>query len=371
MKRQIFIGFAALVSCIFITAAGRGDEANAPERPPEGIAATDTSLQRGTGDWNDDQRLIGLRGEGHWFVGTDITFLSFDAATGGQITMSFNNTNTPGTEVSLLGGNGIENGTGFAPRMWLGRQFNEKWGVAARFWQLDTYVDKLPAATPGTVIGQNFLTMSEIGRTKLYTVDLEGIRSFEIGNTKFDATFGGRYASFRADSAMSAFGVFQSGSYAQISLSNFTSFEGPGVTYSLTGRRRLGDSPWHVFMSGRGSNLFGESDGYARVAGTLAVPPNAPLVGAATVTRNNYDTSASIFELQVGLECNYPLANLPMNVFIRGAFEYQYWTIMNPSVGGAGFGGTLANFQVNSFSSHTSQASAQLLGFVLSTGVTW
>jgi hypothetical protein len=368
MKRWISIGFVAFIVCISLAGLGRGDEAAEAKPPLEAIAASDTATQRNADDWSQDRRLIGLRGAGHWFVGTDVTFLSVDAATGGRITMSYDNTGTPGTEVSLLGGYGIENGAGFAPRVWLGRQFNEKWGAAARFWQLDTYMDKPPS---GTVVGQNFLTLGETGRTKLYTVDLEGIRSFELGKTKFDATFGGRYASFRADSTMSAFGVFQSGSYTQLTLSNFTSFEGPGVTYSLTGRRRLGNTPLHAFVSGRGSNIFGESDGYARVSGTLAVPPNAPLVGAATVTRNDYDTTATIAELQIGLECEFPLANVPMNVFVRGAFEYQYWTIANPPVGGAGFGGMLDNFQVNSFSSHTNQASAQLLGFVLSSGVSW
>jgi hypothetical protein len=304
-----------------------------------------------------------------WFAGAEVTFLQSDILTGGNAFLNFNNINTAGLDVQLVGARGIEQ-FNFAPRMWVGRQITDRWAVAGRFWYLnDSVIDPAPSP-PGVINQTNFATSNDKYLAELYTVDLEAVRSMSIGRTKLDGSIGARHGSFKADAELTSFGVVFSGAFEQMLLATGSHFHGTGVTSGLTGRRQIGNLPLYLFLGGRGSVMQGSSFAFGRASGTLAVSGNAPLVGAATVTRRTEDATMHIGEFQVGLQWEPHLAYFPANAFLRSAFEYQRWVIDAPPVGGAGFGGTLADFTVNSFA-RASNGNADLFGYSFAAGLTW
>ena len=63
-----------------------------------------------------------------WFAGAEMTFMGYDARTGGRITMTLDDTGTAGTDYSVRDGNNAQS-LAYTPRIWIGRKFGEKWGV--------------------------------------------------------------------------------------------------------------------------------------------------------------------------------------------------------------------------------------------------
>jgi hypothetical protein len=304
-----------------------------------------------------------------WFAGTEVTFLGIDVRTGGRVTLSFDDSDTAGTELAILDGNGMED-FGYAPRIWLGRNFGDRWGAVVRYWNLTDHAASAPALVPGTTELPNFATTTNADKVELETLDIEGIRTFTPGRWKIDGSMGARYASISTESAVTAFGVVTSGNFVNMLLSNGSSFTGAGLTGGMTFRRPIGNSCAHLFLSGRGSAMWGHSDSFGRAAGAVASSPSSPLVGAATVTRNNAVASATIAEFQVGVQLEFQLHPWPMHAFLRTAFESQHWNIDGPPTGGAGFGGTINDLTTNSFSS-AGLPDAKLYGLSLATGFTW
>jgi hypothetical protein len=204
----------------------------------------------------------------------------------------------------------------------------------------------------------------------MYTADLEGRLSFSPGKWKLDSSVGARHIDMSANAKLTAFGVFTSGNFINMALSNGNGFEGTGVTSALTVRRQLGESYAHVFFSGRGSQIDGFSDSFARAGGSVASSPSSPLVGAATVTRNHAEADVTIAEFQTGIQFDVPLERFPAQAFFRTAFEYQNWNLTGPPTGGAGFGGTINDLTTNSFAS-ANLGDIHLLGLALAAGFTW
>lgn len=304
-----------------------------------------------------------------WYAGTEVTFLGYRIRSGGRITASFNDTGTPGVDLTLFSDRAQD--FGYAPRLWLGRQFGEKWGIQARYWNLTDYHTGTPGSPPGTVNLPTFSTETEVSHTRLYTIDIEGVRHFTPGKWKLDGTFGARHGSIGTDSNVTVFGVVTSGNFVNLLLANGANFHGTGMTTSLTGRRQIGDSAASLFLGVRASELWGRTDSFGRSAGAVADAPDSPLVGAATVTRNNAIAEATIAELQVGVQWDWELHVLPMNAFFRTTFEYQHWNVNAPPTGGAGFGGTIGNLTTNSFAAAAADLDANLYGLSIATGFTW
>jgi hypothetical protein len=308
-----------------------------------------------------------------WFAGTEMTIMNVNARSGGIITASFSDTTAPGVSTfATRDGNGVNDQVAYAPRIWLGRQFGEKWGIAGRFWNLqNTDQNSPPAPNPAIPnTGTNFATIFETDRARMQTEDLELIRSFRPGKWKIDGTLGARHAQIGVDSDVLAFGVFTTGNFINLTLQNGFSFEGTGGTSAIYARRQLGNSPVSLFGSFRGSYLGGHTNSFGRADGTVASSPSAPLVGAATVTRHRADGELDMFEYQAGLQFDFALRRLPVNAFFRAAFEYQNWDIDAPPTGGAGFGGTIGEITTNSFAS-AGIGAAHLYGLALATGFTW
>jgi hypothetical protein len=73
------------------------------------------------------------------------------------------------------------------------------------------------------------------------------------------------------------------------------------------------------------------------------------LVGAATVRRDHASADLAIFELQAGVEFDWALQQVPLNFFLRVAYEYQDWNVTGLPTGGAGFGARSANLLLIAF----------------------
>jgi hypothetical protein len=306
---------------------------------------------------------------GVWFAGSEVSFLRAEARSGGRITMSFDDTGTPGVDASFIGGQGLQD-VAVTPRLWVGRRIGSHFGIVARYWELNDFASSPPQSPVGVPVLTNFATFSEEERLRMYAYDLEGLFTVSPGPWTFDGTFGGRHASLAADANMTAFGVFTPGNFVNLTLQNASRFNGSGVTGSLTGRRQITDTSAHFFLSGRASKLWGQTDSKGGVAGAVASSPSPPLIGAATVTRNNAEATATIYECQVGVQWDFELQAIPAAFFFRTAFEYQYWNVKAPPTGGAGFGGSIGDLSTNSFTS-AGTPDAKLLGLSVATGITW
>ena len=316
--------------------------------------------------------MIGSCSAYHLYAGTEFTAFNVHSKTGGVTTASFSDTTAPGVAtIAFAERNGLDD-WGYAPRVWLGAQITDKWGFRGRYWRLgdsDLHRPTLNPAIP--TVGSNFATFEQSDTLDAWTADAEGVRSFEFGKWKGDMFVGGRHAEYASSSSFLGFGVFTTGNFINLTLQNRGQFEGSGVTYGGQLRRQVSK---HVYMFGtaRGSALDGHADALGRSDGTVASSPSAPLVGAATVTRNDADARMYIWELQAGVEFEFALQDLPANYFFRVAYEYQNWDIDCPPTGGAGFGGTIGELTTNSFSSaNASNAGMVLNGITLGTGLTW
>lgn len=307
--------------------------------------------------------------EPHWFAAAEMTAFYVDATPGGRITLSVDDSDTAGIDFRSSDNSGYQDNT-VAPRIMIGRRFGNKWSLLARYWQLDAFDVTSPDTPAGQVNLPNFATIDETNFVKLYNLDIEAMRSGSIGSWKVDGTFGARHSSFFASSSLFMFGVFTSGNFEELLLQNHTGFDGTGVTGSLMLRHPIGNTCASFYFSGRGSNAWGNADGQGRVAGAVASSPSSPLIGAATVTRNNAEGELAIGEFQAGVQWERRLKCLPAKAFFRTGFEYQIWKLNMPPIGGAGFGGTINDITINSFAS-AAEGKAEMYGLVLGAGLTW
>jgi hypothetical protein len=304
------------------------------------------------------------------YATTELMILDAEATTGGRVTLSFDDSGTAGTEQSFRDGDGLSS-LAYSPRFTLGAQIFRRLALQGRaFYVTDEVSDRQPDFVPGFTPLPTFNTTRQNDLLNAYTVDLELVHNFTIGKCKFDTMFGARQAHYDCESQVISFGVVTTGNFVNMNLANGCGFDGFGHTYGIMMRRQIGNSPLTAFVGARASRCDGTSDSFARAAGAVASNPSTPLVGAATVTRNNSDAVMHITELQAGVQWERALRCVPATVFVRTAYEYQDWDIDGPPTGGAGFGGTIGTLTTNSFSS-ASLGEMQLGGLSLATGINW
>jgi hypothetical protein len=289
----------------------------------------------------------------NWFVALDGMFMQTASKTGGQVNLTLDDSNTAGTDMSLQGADGIDH-EALSPRASFGWRWNFKNGVGgglqARFFDLDDGVAGAASLTPGTTQLQNFATTSETGVLEMYTGDVEAIVGYSHWGFTVDGTYGTRSAHFKADGEIEAFGVFTTGNFIQLQFSNGSDFEGDGHVKGIGIAYRVPQIPVSVFMGRRGSNLEGESNSFARVVGSVADSPSAPLIGAATVRRNNDDTELDITEARYGIQADFGAPGARFRSFARLTYETMEWELDGPPTGGAGFAGTIGTLTTNGFS---------------------
>ena len=306
--------------------------------------------------------------EGSWIAGSEASFVHVRSRTGGRITASFSDTTAPGVSTQSYNLRSGVNDNAVATRLWVGRQITPKWAVVGRLYSLNKSTIEDPQPTVST--GSNFATFQTISRVEGYTLDVEVVRSLQLGKWKIDGSLGGRHLEFASQEQFLGFGVFTTGNFINLVLQNGYQFNGDGAVIGLNVRRQIGDMPLYAFCGGRASHITGRGTSFGRSDGTVASSPSAPLVGAATVTRANAKADADIGEFQVGGQYDYEFSRVAAGAFIRLALEYQYWNISGPPTGGAGFGGTIGELTTNSFSS-AGIGDMQVLGIAVATGINW
>ncbi len=209
---------------------------------------------------------------------------------------------------------------GVAPRIWLGLELNDCWGVRGRFWQLKDNNSAL-SGDPGPSFdgagpGGNFSLANY--DLDAYNIDLEATRNWCMGEWSGDVSLGGCYASLRRDDFASLY-FLDTGTTAFGS--SHRRMGGAGVTSSLEARHCLGDSGWKVFGNTRGSVLFGTTTASATAAASLAADDDAASDGEGSTG----NSTIYIFETQLGTEWSHPLTCMRGTFFFRGAGEYQWW----------------------------------------------
>ena len=309
--------------------------------------------------------------EGHWLVGVDALFLS--PTNNNHALNSFQFLNA---DMSVAQQWNADGGHDFiaTPRVTIGYQ-GECWGVEMRYWRMDD-VD-----TAGDLAFANGAgTLSQV-RFRAETTDLEVTRQLCRGDTQMLATFGVRYAQLDQFSGLTVNQFANAGAdYYSGSVLDHQGFHGAGLTGSLSGVRPLScDSCWNLFWSGRASLLW-DNDATDSVQTFADFERNgvgfARAYDAATAS-----TNASLFigEIEIGLQRNFYLPCIHANAFVRGAFEYQYWSTDGcagaAAVSGAGIGGYTQGHAMasagNAFGSIGGDSHTNLVGFTIGTGITW
>src|SRR4051812_48236484 len=182
---------------VFVARGQAADEVNVSDKvetSEQGVAtatreATDAAPEQATCSEELDTRIMpygwctnwfGSTCNSHVYAGTEFTFLNVHSQTGGRTTLSFSDTTAPGVAtISFRENNGIDDWA-YAPRLWLGAQLTDKWAVEGRYWRLSDTDSHFPEITPGTTpTGTNFATINETDHTEAFTVDVEGVRTWD------------------------------------------------------------------------------------------------------------------------------------------------------------------------------------------------
>jgi hypothetical protein len=308
----------------------------------------------------------------NFYIALEPMFLQTQSRTGGRVTLTLNDSGTPEVDQSLLGADGIDD-EAYAPRILLGWKWNHALGVSggvqARAFDLRDDTFGPPTLAPGTTELPNFATESETNSLELYTGDLEGTLSYSRWGATVEGTYGRRAAHFRTSGEIETFGVFTTGNFVQIQFSNGSAFKGHGNVAGLAIAYRVPKYPVSVFIGRRTSRLEGESDSFGRSVGTVASSPSPPLVGAATVTRNDEDeTELEIGETRYGLQADFGGDGSRFRPFARVTYEKMKWSLDGPPTGGAGFGGTIGTLTTNGFAS-AGLGGAEVKGWSLALGM--
>lgn len=307
-----------------------------------------------------------------FFADLEPAYFQTHARSGGKINLRLDDSDTPGTDLSLTGGDGIDH-QAHAPRVRFGGRVHLPHGFSvggqARFMDLKDATTGLAPLTPGTTPLQNFATTSETNDLELYTGDVEAVVAYTRWGLTVEGTWGTRSGRFRSESEIEVFGVFTSGNFVQLQFSNGSAFEGDGQVKGYSVSYRVPRVPVSLFAGRRYAELDGETDSFGRVVGTVASSPSAPLVGAATVRRDNARHSTMITgETRLGLQAELGSPGGRVRSFARLSYERLEFLIDGPPTGGAGFGGTLNDLTTNGFSS-AGLGDAWVDGWSLAVGV--
>lgn len=250
-------------------------------------------------------------------------------------------TNSPNTFQAT---NSYDWGFNYSPRVWVGWSSASGFGVQARYFQFNhdinmnvgnpalsggttTITDPSGTIFPGPVQGSDQRLWTTRG-LNLRTADLEGVwrRNLSIGSVIITGGF--RYA--RIDQSYAASVVPASSSSLISQFASSQTFEGWGPTISMLGRRRLGMTNFALFVSGRGSLLYGDRRAQTQSSGSTINCPCDPLALVAPVpvsyTNTQTDSLVPVTEFQAGGEWWTRSCILgDSRLFLRLALEGQMW----------------------------------------------
>jgi hypothetical protein len=197
-----------------------------------------------------------------------------------------------------------------APRYTAGTIRDDGWGFQGRFFDYDA------DGRSQFIQVQDFVSYEV--ELNMYSVDFEALKRIEGERWGLQATLGARHASFSRQRILSGINTAIGNPFVFF-IDQDTTFQGTGITGSLEATRRLGATPWRIFVNGRGFGLWGtekdNSAGATFFGGTFT--PN----GLGQVI----DASQIGLETQAGIEWRHDLSFLHGTVVARTAFEYQMW----------------------------------------------
>lgn len=271
---------------------------------------------------------------------------------GGRITTTFNDSGTAELDKSLL----IEGGRksdAYLPSGTLGARFQQtedfSWGLELEAFSFSDGFAGTALDAPGTTPLTNFATYREESLFKLQGADITATAGYSRWGLTAEGQAGWGGGTFRARSELFSFGVFTTGNFVNLNLSNGTTFKGDGLVYGLRLQYAIPRLPVGLFGRYKNSKLKGETTAFGSSAGTVASSPSAPLVGAATVTRADAKATGTREDLEFGLQYDFvPAARI--SSFVRLSWTQSDLKIRGLPTGGAGFGGTIGTLTTNSFS---------------------
>jgi len=302
------------------------------------------------------------------FAGGELTFLSLDSHSGGHALFSLDDTSTGGTDLTLAGADNLSD-QGYAPRVWLGVNVNEYWSIVGRYWRLEDSGADRPVAPPGAVNLANLLQLSGTSEVDAFTADLEADATLNNGPWQFTGMVGARHALLDTKSRLTTGGIFTGSNEARLNLSDGSSFEGTGLSGGVVARRRIGCTPFHLYVGGRASKLDGDSDSFGRAAVDITSPPNN-LNNSIAIRRHDGSASMTIGELQAGVGYDVQLSLIPAYAFFRVGYEYQNWDIDGHAANGPNYNGSVGNVDVSATVS-PGIGDLRFNGLTLATGLAW
>lgn len=255
---------------------------------------------------------------------------------------------------------------GVGPRVTVGVELPDCWGVRGRFWSFRDNADGdvgNPAVLNGVGTG-SFATGSY--DLSAYTIDVELTKSWDleacgIAPWLIEASFGARYAQMRQDADL---GFFDSTDETAAFGSASRRISGTGLTASIEAHRNLGCSGWNVFANARGSVLWGSTDGLATMAAVTYFGFDSFASDSSSLDKS---TTMYIVEAQAGVEWTKPIKCICGTAFVRAAGEYQRWTADGAGsavASGAAVGDTLTT----TVTSTTPSTTVGLLGLDIAAG---
>ncbi len=279
--------------------------------------------------------------------------------TGGNITLSYNDVDTAGVDKSIAGGHGRRT-SHYLPAGTLGARFNQTanftWGLELQAYSFSDGVSTVPLDAPGTTPLANFATFRETSLFKMDAADIATTVGYSRWNGTVEVLAGYRSGSFETRAEIESFGVFTTGNFVNVALSNGAAFKGKGPLTGLRLKYKPPQFPVSVVARYKYSKLDGKSDSFGRSVGTVAASPSAPLVGAATVTRNDADAKAEVHDQEYGLQYDFAAASLKS--FVSVTYTRSRLNLDGLPTGGAGFGGTIQDLTTNSFSAASAETSS-------------
>jgi hypothetical protein len=197
-----------------------------------------------------------------------------------------------------------------APRYAAGAIRDDGWGFQGRYFNYDA------DGRNQFIAVQDFVSYEV--ELDMYSVDVEAMKVLQGNLWSLQATLGARHASFSRRRIVAGINTAINNPVTFF-IDQDTTFEGTGITGSLEVTRRIGATPWRIFVNGRGFGLWGtEKD---NTAGAIIIGGNFTPNGL----RQVMDASQIGLETQAGIEWRHDLSFLHGSVVARTAFEYQMW----------------------------------------------
>ncbi len=301
-----------------------------------------------------------------WTAGVEATFL-YPKLLGSSSTVAATNPFS-GAGASITREGTLDNEWVAGPRVWIGVQRTQGFGIVGRYWQLGDSTDDLVIDVP---IGAHpdFGPMS---------VDLLATERVSAWNADAELTFHWEWESGFGLNGSAGYrhAELEGGHLTGLTLISPDSFIGPaalsyverdfhgdGVTYSLGGNIPLGrGSAWHIYVNLRGSNLWG----------TAATNVYTATVGDRDViAAKSGGADMFIAEIHAGVQWESRLQVLPANAFVRVGFEYQNWSVGSGVNHAVASSGGLPGANLAAVADASGDLELQLIGVAAAAGITY